>query len=293
MAPELKTDQLIVIVGPTASGKSQAAMQVALRNNGEIICADSRTVYTGLDIGTAKPSSKDREQVPHHLLDVVRPDETFSAAKFQRLANSAIENIRARGKLPIMVGGTGLFVDGVLFNYQFGAPADPKLRTELEQKSVNELREHCSNNNIELPNNEHNKRHLIRSIEQNGVNINRYKKRQDAFVVGIAPTKEILQARVRQRAETMFGENVAIEATENAKLYGWDAPGLSGSIYPIIHRLSSGDISQQEATRLFAKSDWQLARRQMTWFKRNKSIHWHDSPKGAEQIITEHLANTN
>lgn len=266
-------------------------MKTALKHDGEIICADSRTVYRGLDIGTAKPSKDEQRKVPHHVLDIVEPDKTFSAGKFQRLANAAIEDIRRRGKLPIMAGGTGLFVDGVLFNYEFGAPADVEQRANLEQNTVKELQNYCIKNNIELPNNLHNKRHLIRTIEQQGTNRNRTNQLQNAFVVGISPEKETLQQRIQTRAKTMLKEDVVNEATKVAETYGWGTPGLSGNVYPIIHRLVEGEISDQEAMRLFAKADWQLARRQMTWFRRNKNIHWRHSAKEVEQLIEKHLAN--
>jgi tRNA dimethylallyltransferase len=118
-------DALVVIVGTTASGKSQLAMQVAQERNGEIIAADSRTVYKGMDIGTAKPSLEDQKKVRHHLLDVVEPNQKFSAGDFQKLAQEAIKDIHSRGKLPIMVGGTGLYVDSILYDFNF-RPANPQ-----------------------------------------------------------------------------------------------------------------------------------------------------------------------
>ncbi len=115
----VKKPSLVAIVGETASGKSALALQLAERYNGELIAADSRTVYKGMDIGTAKPSAAEQKHVPCHLLDVITPDQTFTAADFQRLANQAIKDIQSRGKLPIIVGGTGLYVDAVLYNFTF------------------------------------------------------------------------------------------------------------------------------------------------------------------------------
>ena len=112
---------LLVIVGPTASGKTALAIELAERMNGEIICADSRTVYRGLDIGTAKPTPEERARVPHHLLDVVDPDQPFSVADFKRLAEQAITDVRRRDKLPILVGGSGLYIDAIIYDYQFSA----------------------------------------------------------------------------------------------------------------------------------------------------------------------------
>jgi len=111
----VKTSPLVVVLGPTASGKSALAIKLALEFNGELICADSRTLYKGMDIGTAKPSKADQEAVPHHMLDIIEPSERYSAAAFQKRANELIEDIRQRGRRPILVGGTGLYIDAVNF----------------------------------------------------------------------------------------------------------------------------------------------------------------------------------
>ncbi len=292
MAAGRYADQLVVIVGPTASGKSAAGMELARQFDGEIICADSRTVYKGLDIGTAKPSHSDQLEIPHHLLDVVEPNEAFSAAKFQTLANQAISEIHGRNNLPIMVGGTGLFVDGVLLNYTFGLPADAQFRQELEKLSIEELINYCKNSNITLPKSVLNKRHLIRAIEQKGLNESRNDKiRDDTIVVGIAPEKDVLQNRIRERAEQLFTQATYNEAQKVAQKYGWESAGMSGNIYPIIRRLLSRDITREQAIDLFCIADWQLARRQMTWFKRRDYIHWTKSSEEAVQYVGQKLAN--
>lgn len=292
MATRQAADQLIVIVGPTASGKSDAAMQLAIQFNGEIICADSRTVYRELDVGTAKPSAQDQLAVPHHLVDIKAPSERFSAAEFQQLANKAIANIQERGKMPILVGGTGLFIDSILFSYQFGSAPHPQLRAELEKKTIEELQNYCILHSIELPKNVLNKRHLVRVIEQKGVNKQRSLSiRPDTFVVGISPEKDILKQRIARRSETIVTQATINEATKVAQKYGWEAPGLSGNIYPIIRRFVNGEIGLHEAKELFIIADWQLARRQMTWFKRNPFIQWASSTDEAVQLIAKHLAS--
>ena len=123
-----KPSPLVVIVGETASGKSGLALAAAERFKGELICADSRTVYKGMDVGTAKPTAEEQSKVPHHLLDVVEPNERFSAARFQELANQAISDIAGRHNLPVMVGGTGLYVDAVILNYDFDHQTKSELR---------------------------------------------------------------------------------------------------------------------------------------------------------------------
>ena len=165
---------LIVITGPTASGKSGLALELAERYHGEIICADSRTVYKGMDVGTAKPSADNQVRVPHHLLDVVEPGERFTAGEFQRLARQAITDIRGRGHIPFLVGGTGLYIDSVVLNYAFDdAPVDELARKGLESKTIEELRSLLKTHHIDIPHNSSNKRHLIRAWEQRGINTSR------------------------------------------------------------------------------------------------------------------------
>ena len=148
---------LVVIVGPTASGKTAVAIELAGRFDGEIICADSRTIYKGMDVGTAKPSAKEQAAVPHWGLDLVEPGERFTAADFQRYAVAKIAEFRARGRVPFLVGGTGLYVDAVLFGYEFGPEATARQRQELEGWSLLQLQEYCVKNNIKLPENSQNK----------------------------------------------------------------------------------------------------------------------------------------
>ncbi len=265
---------LIVIVGPTASGKSALAIELAEHFDGEIICSDSRTVYRGMDIGTAKPSAEDRARVPHWGLDLVEPDERFTAADFKEYAVKKIAEIRSRGRLPIMVGGTGLYVDGVIFDYKFGK-TDPQLRQKLEKLTLEELKKYCANNNIELPENDQNRRYVIRAIEQNQVN----RERSDSvivgtYVVGIATEKEQLLDRISERADQLMQNGVVSEAQKLAEKYGWESEAMTGNIYPLVRRLLSGEVSEEEMKQLSITADWQLAKRQLTWFRRNPEIVW-------------------
>lgn len=265
---------LIVIVGPTASGKSDLAMQVARQFNGELICADSRTVYKGMDIGTAKPSPEDRQQIRHHLLDIVEPGQLFTAADFKRLALKAITDIRSRGKLPIMVGGTGLYIDAVIFDYQFSAPANPEERKKLQALSINELQQICRDKNIEIPVNSKNKRHLIRAIELNGLPNNTSVIQDHTLVVGISTDRELLRKRVNRRAEQMIRQGILKEVQMLGERYGWESEAMTGNIYRIFKDVVQGQKQLSGATEEFVRSDMALAKRQMTWFKRNPHIIW-------------------
>ncbi len=283
---------LVVIVGPTASGKSALAMEVARRFEGEIIAADSRTVYLGMDIGTAKPTHDDRAEVEHHLLDVANLSTKFTAAEFQRQAQAAINLIVAKGKLPILVGGSGLYIDSILFNYKFGDKADIRQREKLNKLTVAELTTYCLNEAILLPLNVKNKRHLIRAIEQRGINTKCSKHiRANTVVVGILIDKEVLKQRITDRARVMFKNGVVQETLKLSKVYGWDSEAMTGNVYPVIRRLLEGELTQAEAIEHFIASDVRLAKKQMTWFRRNQNIHWFSDEVEALSFV-EHFLNT-
>ena len=266
---------LIVIVGPTASGKTSLAINLAEIYGGEIICADSRTVYKDMDIGTAKPSYEDCQRVPHWGIDLIYPYEYFSAAEFKQYALKKIEDIRSRNKIPFLVGGTGLYIDAIVFDYKFGNKSDVKKRTLLEKLTIEELWEYCSKNNIELPDNYNNKRYVIRCIEQGGINNNRKVEiNNNTIVVGISTDRDNLRKRIKDRIEQFFDNNVVEEARILGKIYGWDNRAMSGNIYPILHKYIDNEINIEEAKVEIFYRDWHLAKRQMTWFRRNKNIEW-------------------
>lgn len=268
------TKPLVVIVGPTASGKSAFAIKVAERLNGEIICADSRTVYKGMDIGTAKPSKRDQAKVKHYLLDVVGPNQKFTVADFKRLAAKAIRDIHKRGKLPIMVGGSGLYVDSVLFNYSFGKVADLTLRKQLSQKTAEELQEICRQKDIDLPENYLNKRYLVRAIEIGGLVQQQKRLRKNTIVVGLTIKKETLRKKIEQRAETMLKKGVLQETQDLSKKHGWEGEAMKSDIYRVLRQVVEGSKALEEAMPEIVQADMRLAKKQLTWFKRNQSIIW-------------------
>ena len=274
MLAKSQSPPLLVIVGPTGSGKSALAMQIAQEYNGEIICADSRTVYEGMDIGTAKPSAKDREKVPHYLLDVIKPDQSFTAADFKSRTLQVIDHISAKGKLPIMVGGSGLYIDSVIFNYEFGEPADPEKRKTLGSKSIEELQAECRLKNIELPININNKRHLIRAIELGGLPHRNDRLRSNTLVVGITTDREELRRKVSGRIHEMVDEGIVDEVKLLGQRYGWECEAMTGNIYRIFKDVVTGEKNLTQAIEEAIRSDMLLAKRQMTWFKRNPHIVW-------------------
>jgi tRNA dimethylallyltransferase len=249
---------LLVIVGETASGKTALAIELAQKFSGEIICADSRTIYRGMDIGTAKPTKKEQTLVPHHLLDIRNPDEKYSVAQFQEDAQGLIRDISNRGKIPIMVGGTGLYVDSVIYNYSFlpDGERDPE-----------------------------NPRHLTKDSGPKDK-----KLRPNTLIFGLQRDKEDSEVRLQQRAQTMIDAGFVNEAQHLVDKYGHDNEALRGSGYTLFANVKS-QADLDEATQKFVRTHIVLAKKQRTWFKRNKSIHWLSDPSKAVAITTTFLNN--
>lgn len=282
---------LVVIVGPTASGKTGLAIELAKQFGGEIICADSRTIYKGMDIGTAKPTAAEQAEVPHWGLDLVEPGERFTAADFKEYATQKIAEIRVRGNVPFLVGGTGLYVDGVIFDYEFGGDINTTERQKLEIMSVEQLQKYCLENNVELPENNQNKRHLVRTAERKGIS----GKRQDypinnTIIVGIATSRKVLHKKIVLRAEQLFANGVVDEAILLGKKYGWKKEAMTGNIYPLIHQHLFEGVTLEMTKEKFTTLDSQLAKRQMTWFRRNPYIQWCSLTEG-EQYISSRLVS--
>lgn len=281
---------LIVIVGPTASGKTALAVTLAQQHGGEIICADSRTVYTQMDIGTAKPTKAEQAQVPHWGLDLVEPGQRFTAADFKRYATAKIDDIRARGKVPFLVGGTGLYIDAVLFDYKFGAEVDTEQRVALEAMTIARLQQYCIKNNIKLPENSANKRYVIRAIERQGQTVQRSEEPiSTSIIVGITTNRDELRQRIAVRAEQLLTNNVVEEAIKLGERYGWDSESMKGNVYPLVRRYLAKEIGEKELVDKITTTDWRLAKRQLTWLKRNPYITWL-SLDGASDFVAAKLA---
>ncbi len=247
--------RLIVIVGETCSGKSGLAMDLAKRFNGEIISADSRAVYRGLDIGTAKPTKKDQTKVRHHLIDIIEPGESFSVAKFKKLANKAIKDIAKRGKLPILAGGSGLYIDSVIYDFSFNpnAERDPK-----------------------------NPRHAL-------TNPSNKKLRGNTLIIGLRLERSKLESRLRKRVEQIVNSGLVQELKGLIDQYGPDIEVFRAPGYRAFMKYLNQEIDLEEAKELFVRYDLDLAKRQKTWFKRNKSIHWITNREQVVELVTTFL----
>ncbi|MFH1671270.1 MAG: tRNA (adenosine(37)-N6)-dimethylallyltransferase MiaA [Candidatus Portnoybacteria bacterium] len=269
----MKNNKLIVVLGPTASGKSSLAVRLAKEFNGEIVSADSRQIYKEMDIGTAKITKEEMEGVPHYLIDVVRPDQGFTLAQFKKKAIEIIKDIQKRGKLPFLVGGTGLYIQSVVDNLNIPeVKPNQKLREKLEkqtsEKLFNQLKKLDPESAKTIDGN--NKRRIIRALEvclltKKPFSEQRKKGRPlfDTLQIGLSVEHKILERRIKQRAEKMVRDGLVKEVEKLAKKYDPGLPAMSGIGYQL--PISKEAISLQ--TR-------QYARRQMTWFKRDKRIHW-------------------
>lgn len=284
-----KDTPLVVALGQTGSGKSALAMELAERFDGEIIAADSRTVYRGMDIGTAKPTKQDQELIRHHLLDVVNPNELFSVAAFQERAQAAIEDIASRGKIPFLVGGSGLYIDAVIYNFSFRQPPDEARRHALQNMPVEDLQNLLLKQGIPLPENSKNPRHLIRSLETGGEVSERNSLRPNTLVVGLSKDKEELTKRIKQRVNKMIDDGFVNEVRRVSEQYGWDAPALQAPGYKAFRLYITGHVDLDEAKRQFVQYDLQYAKRQQTWFKRSSDIHWSSKPEEVVDMVTTFL----
>jgi tRNA dimethylallyltransferase len=291
MAPKSNDPPLIVIAGETASGKTALAIKLAQQFNGEIICADSRTIYKGMDIGTAKPTAEERAAVPHHLLDVVSPAQPFTVADFKELALAAIKDISARGRIPFLVGGTGLYIDAVVYDFDFTNPPNPQERARLQAMTIQELQQEIQNKGYDLPKNIQNPRHLARVIETEGriASPQNTELRPNTLVIGLTIDKDILKRKLAARVEHMIAEGFTDEVRALFAEYPSDTPALQSTGYKAFRRYLTGKISLEQAKADFVRNDFQLAKRQRTWFKRNKSIHRLRKQEEIEDLITTFL----
>jgi len=291
--PPAPSGPLLAIIGPTASGKTALALELAQRHNGEIICADSRTIYRGLDIGTAKPTPAERAAVPHHLLDLLEPNQPHSAALFKQAAEAAIVGIRSRDHLPILAGGTGLYVDAVLYDYRFPAGVSSSLRHELEQLPQADLVERLQRLDPEVAAtiDLRNPRRVIRALELVGQpRIAPRTLPPTTHIIGLDPGMEELERRIATRTQQMLAAGLIDEvrsliARYSAVLEPFNTVGYRETI-SYLH----GDLTEAELVSLINLHTRQLAKRQLTWFKRNPDIHWAGDTATAAELATKLLA---
>lgn len=281
---------LVVILGPTASGKTALAIQVALALNGEIVNADSRQVYRQMDIGTAKPTPEERAAVPHHLLDVVTPDQPYALADYQRAAYEAIQELHARGKVPLLVGGTGQYLTAVIEGWSIPeVPPNSDLRAELESFAAEHGAEALHSrlrdvdpdaaNRIDY----RNVRRVIRALEvylETGTPITALQHRSPPpyrkLQLGLTMSREQLYARVDARVIRMLQDGLLSEVRALLDAgYTWDCPAMSGLGYIQWRPYLDGKISLDEVITAIQHATHAFVRRQYTWFNgHDTGIRW-------------------
>jgi tRNA dimethylallyltransferase len=282
---------LVAIVGPTAAGKSSLAMRIAEAFNGEIISADSRTVYKEMDIGTAKPSKVDQRKVRHNLIDVVAITDFFSVSDFKTAAIAAIKDIQSRGKLPVLVGGSGLYVDAILLDFAFLPPPRAAERERLNNMSLEELHIELARKNITPPLNSLNKRHVIRALETGGRKPTSRQIEPSYLVIGLDPGDEQLSNNISQRTDEMIDRGLEDEVRYLYQKYGRGPKSLNAIGYFEWQDYINGTQDLETTKQLINKNTRAYIKRQRTWFKRNKFIHWFDNAEDAFTSVKKALNN--
>ena len=291
-------EALLVICGPTAVGKTAAAIAVAERLGGEIVCADSRTIYRGMDIGTAKPTSAERARVAHHLLDIANPDQVVTLATYGELAMAAIARVRANGRVPILTGGTGLYIRAVVDGFAIPqVPPDPQLRTRLE--TMERDRPGALHSRLQRVDptaagriHPRNIRRLIRALEvyeHTGRPISVQQQRDPigtAVQIGLSMDREALYQRINARVDEQLAAGLVGEVEGLlARGYSPMLPAMEGLGYKEIIGYLQGTASLEDATRRLKQNTRRYAKRQFTWFRRDDRIRWiEEEEKTPEQV---------
>ncbi len=298
---------VIVLVGPTAVGKTELSLSLAEALDTEIVVADSRQVYRGMDIGTSKPTKAERRRVAHHLMDVAEPAEVYSAGRYQRAAIRAIKNIAARGRLPMLVGGTGLYVRAVIYGLWRGPRADWALRRRLEAESrrggAGALHRRLMRVDPESAARLHpnDMRRIIRALEVyrlTGVPLSAHharhgfrSRRYRPLVIGFRRDRQDLARRIEQRVDRMI-EDGWVEEVERLLSSGVarDSPGMQGIGYRQIAGMLEGRSSLEETVARIKRETRRYAKRQMTWFRVDPAVVWVDlEPGRAAKSVKERI----
>ncbi len=304
----MKKEKLLVIVGPTAVGKSKVAIILAKSINGEIISADSMQVYKDMDIGTAKPSFEDRAQIKHHLIDIVDLKEDFSVAEYQRMAREVIMQIHGKGKLPILVGGSGLYIRAVIDKLEFPwgmmkSPIRHELEKRVESEGLERLYRELQNSDPQAAKkiHPHDARRIIRALEViklTGRSFSEYHKEwgkresiYDVKIIGLNLPRKELHANIDRRVDEMM-EKGLFKELKDLVLKGYKEVLTSSQAlgYKELFDYLEGKSSLQGTVERIKQRTRQFAKRQLTWFRRDPRIKWMDvSGKSVEEIASEIL----
>ncbi|MCC5909891.1 MAG: tRNA (adenosine(37)-N6)-dimethylallyltransferase MiaA [Clostridiaceae bacterium] len=283
--------KLVIIVGPTAVGKTSTAIEVAQKLNGEIISADSMQIYKHMNIGTAKPTTDEMQGIPHHLLDIIKPDEDFSVAEFQRKAKEIITQITTNNKMPIIAGGTGLYINSIIYNMDFTSTVSNwELRKQLQEEADKYGNEYIHNKlkdiDLELANKIHknNVKRVIRAIEifqESGEKIGDFKNdiqlnnEYDFIIIGLTRDREELYERINKRVDIMIESGLINEVEKLIEMgYYENLIAFKGLGYKEIIKYLKREYSLEDAKEILKRDTRRYAKRQLTWFRGLKDIKW-------------------
>lgn len=295
--------KVIVICGPTASGKTALSIELAKKINGEIISSDSMQIYKDMDIGTAKPSKEEMQGVKHYLLDFVEPNKRYSVAEFKKDAEQAIEEILANGKTPIVVGGTGLYVDSLIYGIEYqDIQLDEKYRQELEEKASKEglekLYEEAQKIDPQAMGkiSQNDKKRILRVLEiykatgktktEQEIESRKNGVKYDYKVFAINIDREILYDRINKRVDIMIEQGLIKEVEELLEKYKEFPTAMQGLGYKEVVEYLQGETTQDEMIEKLKMETRRYAKRQITWFKKNKQTIW-IGPKDLQKILDE------
>ncbi len=299
-------NRLVAIVGPTATGKSRLAFRLAQTFNGEIVSADSRQVYRYMDIGTAKPSREELSLVPYHLIDIVNPDQDFSLAQYQHLAYSVIKDIQQRGKLALLVGGSGLYVWAVLEGWVIPqVPPDPEFRQSLKDKAAQGKAVELYQELVKVDPaaaqkiDPRNVRRVIRALEVSSRAASPFSQLQhkvapsfETLIIGLTTDRVELYRRIDLRVDQMIEQGLVEEVKKLVNMgYGFELPAMSGIGYKQIGMFLKGELTLELAVQQIKFETHRFVRHQYNWFRLNDDrIHWFDIQDEPESEITAQVA---
>ncbi|QCJ42131.1 tRNA (adenosine(37)-N6)-dimethylallyltransferase MiaA [Bacillus sp. S3] len=283
---------LLVIIGPTAVGKTKLSIEMAKRYNGEIISGDSMQIYRGMDIGTAKITEQEMEGIPHHLIDIKEPSENFSVAEFQLLVRDRIDAIAQKGKLPIIAGGTGLYIQSVIYDYQFSdVPGDEHFRQQLEKK-VKEIGNDALYQELVKVDPEsaaqihpNNVRRVIRALEifhLTGKTMRDYQRTQkpdllyNTALIGLTMDRENLYKRINTRVDLMIKDGLLAEVRNLFNQGLRECQSIQAIGYKEIYEFLDGKVTLEEAIENLKQNSRRYAKRQLTWFRNKMEVEWFD-----------------
>ncbi|MCX5725608.1 MAG: tRNA (adenosine(37)-N6)-dimethylallyltransferase MiaA [Candidatus Saganbacteria bacterium] len=265
---------LLILLGPTASGKSHLAIELAKTFNGEIVSADSMQVYKGMDIGTAKPEESEREKIPHHLIDIKNPDENWSVADFIKEANKLIDKISKDGKLPIIAGGTGLYLFSLIYLHNKLMGFDQETAKKLHVNDTKRITR------------------ALEVYELTGKPISAQgekdplSKKYNIIIIGLNMNREDLYKKIEERIDSMIEKGLIKEVSELKNVgYGTELSSMQALGYKEVMDYLEGRYEKDEMVALLKKRTRNFAKRQMTWFRRFKDIKWFDSDSLSQDIV--------